>query len=98
MRVQIYVQKKEADQHFTLAADIDPAFFGLQETLQEVVAKATFHEWSQVAMKFVYPEAVTLGKPMTEEQREQLEVLEEAVGFTADSAHDMTPTPAQEAA
>ena len=60
MRVQVYVQKKEADQHFTLAADIDPAFFGLQETLQEVVAKATFHEWSQVAMKFVYPEEAKL--------------------------------------
>ena len=108
MRVQVYVQKKEADQHFTLAADIDPAFFGLQETLQEVVAKATFHEWSQVAMKFVYPEAVNMQEPVKMEDivrtgkdvdamfAKTAEFVADAMGIPADSVQHMTPIPAQE--
>ena len=55
MRVKIFVTKKEGGPA-TMAADIHPAFFGLQDTLAEVVAKATFHEWKRVEMVFEYPE------------------------------------------
>lgn len=57
MIVKIYVGKKEG-QVSELAAEINPSLFGLQETLAEVVAKATFHEWDSVAMVFKYEEKV----------------------------------------
>lgn len=53
MIVKIYVGKKEG-QGAELAAEINPSLFGLQETLAEVVAKATFHEWPAVTMRFEY--------------------------------------------
>ena len=80
MRVKIYVNKK-AGLDLRLAADIDPSLFGLQETLAEVVSKATFHEWYRVSMVFDYEE-------------KKLRGVGSFIGIPADSAHDMTPAPA----
>ena len=57
MTVKIYVGEKKGRAP-KLAAEINPSLFGLQETLSEIVAKATFHEWDSVAMVFKYEEKV----------------------------------------
>lgn len=83
MRVMIYVRKDiGATPH--LAADIDPSMFGFQEVLQEVVAKATFHDWHEVTMRFFYPEK-TSPETLAEYKGH---------GIPADAAQDMTPAPA----
>lgn len=55
MNVLISVLKKDGGK-FEKAVEFNPALMSLGETVQDVLANATFHEWGSVLVEFDYKE------------------------------------------
>lgn len=73
MNALISVLKKDGGK-FEKAVEFNPALMSLGETVQDVLANATFHEWGSVLVEFDYKEKGEYTKEQEDEaEREYLE-------------------------
>lgn len=70
MNVKIYALKKDGGK-FEKAVDFNPALISLGETVQDVLANATFHEWGSVLVEFDYKEKGEYTKEQEDEAEKE---------------------------